>query len=195
MEARAVGLAAAGASLTVNRATRETTNARASTSTTTNASSRNAGSWEDEVLDEGPDEGPDAPEKTEKVVPGEGDGAVAAGQSGTTPSNVMQVDNPPPAPRRPLRIKKKARAGNVPPVSAPAASAGDETRAPAAPASKMHAWQHVNQVREDLREMRRPRSTQDEIGSVVSFLAAPTDPAVAPAGPSSQRGPSSSQRG
>ena len=59
----------------------------------------------------------------------------------------------------------------------------------------MHAWQHVNQVRKDLSEMRRPRSTQDEIGSVVSFLAAPSDPAVAPAGPSSQRGPSSSQRG
>ena len=57
----------------------------------------------------------------------------------------------------------------------------------------MHAWQHVNQVREDLGEMRRPRSTQEDIGSV-SFLAAPTDPAVAPAGSSSQR-VSSLQRG
>ena len=105
----------------------------------------------------------------------EGDGAVAAGQA--------------------VSRRRPSLKTCLTPVSAPAASTGDEARAPAVPAPKMYAWQHVNQVRKDLSEMRRPRSTQDEIGSVVSFLAAPSDPAVAPAGPSSQRGPSSSQRG
>ena len=90
---------------------------------------------------------------------------------------------PPPASSRPLRIKKKARPGNVPPASASAAPMGGEARwAPAPPATKMHAWQQVTLVRKDLSEMHRPRCTQEEINSV-RMHAAPTDPAVAPAVP------------
>ena len=50
-------------------------------------------------------------------MPGEGDGAVAAGQRSrpgpAPPIAIMRVDDPPPS--RPLRIKKKAKPGNVPP--------------------------------------------------------------------------------
>ena len=103
----------------------------------------------------------------------------------------MRVDDPPPAHSRPLRIKKKAKPGNVPPASATTAPVGDGAQAPTPLATKMHAWQQVNQVRKDLSEMHRPRGTHEKIDAVRMY-AEPTDPAVA--GPVIQRG-SNTQRG
>ena len=83
------------------------------------------------------------------------DGAVAAGQqSGAALPNAMRIDGPPPAPSRPLRIKKKVTPGNVPPTSASAAPMGGEARPPVALATKTHAWQHVTQVEEIQRKSR-----------------------------------------
>ena len=144
-------------------------------------------SWEDEAL---ADEGPDplrASEETDEVAPDPVDGAVAAGQSGAALPDAMRVDDPPGAPQHLLRIKKKAKPGFVPPASATAAPIGSEARAPAPPATKMHAWQHVAQVRKDLAEMFRPRSTEEELDSVRKY-AAPTNPTVTPAGLDTQRG-------
>ena len=70
------------------------------------------------------EEGPDAlrtSEKTDKVAPDPIDGAVAAGRSDAAPPDDMRVDEPPAAPQRILRIKKKQKPGFVPPASASAA--------------------------------------------------------------------------
>ena len=102
----------------------------------------------------------------------------------------MGVDPPPAAPQRMLRIKKKKKPTFVPPASASAAPADSDAPTPAPPVTKKHAWQHVAQVREDLRESFRPRSTEEELGSVRFYR--PADPTAGPAtqrGPTTQRGP------
>ena len=153
--------------------------------------------WEDDVLPDAlENEGPDTlrtSETTNEVAPDPIDGAVAAGQSGAAPPDDMGVDNPPEAPQRLLRIKKKQKPGFVPPASASAAPADGGARAPAPPVAAKHAWQHADLVRKDLSEMFRPRSTEQELGSIRAY-SAPTDSAATPAGPDTQRG-STTQRG